>query len=124
MKTISTKLDDETVKVLEEKAQQQNMTVSEYLRQQIYPLIEGTKTLSLEQCLAKLESCLSRLHFCVKPLQELAFELQKFETELIIKRQNAPLAEKQPEIEEAPIEEEKKPNEPSETKPEIATASS
>ena len=118
MKTISTKLDDETVKVLEEKAQQQNMTVSEYLRQQIYPLIEGTKTLSLEQCLAKLESCLSRLHFCVKPLQEFAFDLQKFETELVVKQEMAP------EIEKTPIEEEKEPNEQSQGEPETVTASS
>jgi hypothetical protein len=99
MKTISTKLDDETVKVLEEKAQQQNMTVSEYLRQEISPLIEGTKPLSLEQCLAKLESCLSRLHFCVKPLQELAFDLQKLDVAFSLG-----LVEKEKPVEQSQVE--------------------
>jgi hypothetical protein len=119
MKTISTRVDDATLQVLEEKAKQVNMTVSEYLRH----LIEGTKP-TLEQSLAKLGNTLVTLHLCVKPLQELVFELQKFEAELIIKYQNAPLAEKEPEIEKTPIEEEKKPVEQSQTEPETVTASS
>jgi len=108
MKTVGIRLEDTTVEILQHEAEKQNLTVSEYLRDQIFPLIEGSKSLSLEQSLAKLERSLALLHVCVKPLQELAFDLQKFETQLIIKHQNAPLAEKQPEIENPPIEEENK----------------
>jgi hypothetical protein len=108
MKTVAMRLEDTTIEILEAKAKEQRITVSEYLRQQIFPLMEGTKPLTLEQSLAKLERSLLLLHVCVKPLQELVFELQKFEAELIIKYQNAPFAEKEPEIEKIPIEEEKK----------------
>jgi len=118
MKTISLRVEDGTVEILERKAEEQDITISEYLRKQIFPLIEGTKPLSLEQCLAKLESCLSRLHFCVKPLQEFAFDLQKFETELVVKQEMAP------EIEKTPIKEEKEPNEQSQTEPETVATSS
>jgi len=111
MKTISLRVDDTTTEILEAKAKQQDITISEYLRKQIFPLIEGTKPLTLEQSLAKLEGSLALLHVCVKPLQELAFDLQKFETQLIVKQemmpQNASVAENQSQIEK-PIEEEKK----------------
>jgi hypothetical protein len=87
MKTISLRLEDVTVGILEEKAKEQNITISEYLRQQIFPLMEGTKPLTLDQVLAKLDACLSILRLCVKPLQELVFGLGKFEAELIIKQE-------------------------------------
>jgi len=118
------RLEDTTIEILEAKAKEQSITVSEYLRQQIFPLIDGMKPLSLEQCLAKLERSLLLLHAFVRPVQELVFELQKFEAELIIKYQNAPLAEKEPEIEKTPIEEEKKPNEQSQIEPETVATSS
>jgi len=87
MKTISLRLEDVTVGILEGKAKQQNMTVSEYLRDNIFPLIEGTKPLTLEQSLEKLERSLALLHVCFKPLQELLFDLQKLATGLIVKQE-------------------------------------
>ena len=107
MKTVAVRLDDATIEVLEEKAQQQKLTVSEYMRQAISPLIEGTKPLSLEQCLAKLDSCLSRLQFCVRPLQDLVFDLQKFDVKINLG-----------------LMEEKKPDDQNKTEPETPTASS
>lgn len=111
MKTVAVRLDDATITVLEEKARQQEITVSEYLRQQICPLIEGTKPLSLEQCLAKLDFCLSSLHFCVKPLQDLAVDLQKFDAELLLKQVTQALKQVK----------EEKPDEPSQIEPQTAT---
>jgi len=108
MKTVGIRLEDTTVEILQHEAEKQNLTVSEYLRQQIFPLMEGSKPLTLEQSLEKLARSLALLHVCVKPLQELVFDLQKFEAELIVKHQNVPLAEKQPEFEKPAIEEEKK----------------
>lgn len=104
MKTIALRLEETTVAILEEKAKQQNLTVSEYLRQNIFPLIEGTKPLTLEQSLEKLERSLALLHLCFKPLQDLLFDLQKLATELIVKQ-----------------EMEKKPNEQSPSDPQTAT---
>jgi len=107
MKTISLRVEDATVEILERKAEEQSITISEYLRKQIFPLVEGTKPLSLEQCLAKLERSLLLLHVCVKPLQELLFGLEKFETELLVKQ-----------------EMEKQPNEQRQTEPETVATSS
>lgn len=107
MKTVAMRLDDATVEILEAKAKEQDITVSEYLREQIFPLMEGMKPLSLEQCLAKLDRSLALLKLCLKPLHDLLFELEKFETELIVKQ-----------------EMEKKPDEPSQIEPETATTPS
>jgi len=107
MKTVAMRLEDTTIEILEAKAKEKGITISEYLREQIFPLIEGTKPLSLVQCLCKLESCLSRLHFCVKPLQEFAFELQKFETELIVKQEKEKALQQEQEQLNPPQEEEK-----------------
>jgi len=97
MKTISLRLEDVTVGILEEKAKQQNITVSEYLRINIFPLIEGTKPLTLEQSLEKLERSLALLHVCFKPLQELLFDLQKLATEQIVKQEMEKAQNVQPE---------------------------
>jgi len=109
MKTVAVRLDDATIEIIERKRGE--MTVSEYLRQEISPLIEGTKPISLEQCLAKLERSLLLLHVCVKPLQELLFDLQKMDTKLCLG-----LFDKQ--------EKEKEPNEQSQTEPETVATSS
>lgn len=85
MKTVALRVEDTTLAILENQAKKENITISEYLRKQIFPLIEGTKPLTLEQCLAKLETSISILQLCLKPLQELVFDLQKFEAEFILK---------------------------------------
>lgn len=102
MKVLSTKVDDQTAGLVEQKAREQNITVSEYLRQEITPLIEGTKGLSLEQCLAKLDAILTRIKFCVGPLQELAFGLHTLEAQLILRpeeKEKEPDAQNKTELE-------------------------
>ncbi|MCJ7458481.1 MAG: hypothetical protein MUP17_05780 [candidate division Zixibacteria bacterium] len=107
MKIVAMRLEDTTIEILDAKAKEQGITVSEYLRHQIFPLIEGTKTLTLEQCLAKLDHCLSLAQFCVRPLQGIVFDLQKFKTELVLKLEQEKAPQQEQEQLNPPQEEEK-----------------
>ena len=107
MKTVAMRLDDATIEILEAKAKEEGITISEYLREQIFPLIEGTKPLSVEQCLAKITSITFGLRFCVKPLQDMAFDLQRFEAELLLKLEKEKAPQQEQEQLNPPQEEEK-----------------
>ena len=82
VKVIGTQVDDDTAEVIALKAQEQGMTVSEYLRKNIGPIMEGKKPMTLEETLKLLEKDLATLSLCVKPLQDLVFDLQKLEFRL------------------------------------------